>query len=269
MDDQIKTVLDNPMITNVLFYPQTISRDYVPENENGEILSIPAGEGSLGAYYYHPHKNAKTMLFFHGNGELMTDYLYGFHQSIEHFGVNFLVVDYRGYGLSTGRPTLSKLLEDANSAWKYMTTQMGMAPNDIILMGRSLGSLAVLEIAANGGRDACGLIIESGIGRFDSWIDRMSHLLGQMGMDVPALKTALRQNFNQQDKIKSFKSNILVMHAPYDEIVPVENGKWLGQWGNPEKTTLHIFENGGHNDIQFVNKEKYFEVLNSFISEIA
>lgn len=268
IEDSNKKLLDQPLITEVLFYPRRLTEREAPADDRGSIQLIPAGEDRLGAYWHRPHQSGPTMLFFHGNGEVMTDYLFGFHQEIERLGANFLVVDYRGYGLSNGSPTLSRLLEDARAAWEHVTGTLRLPPREIIVMGRSLGSLAALEIASGPGREAKALIIESGIGRFDHWIDRMGPMLERLGMDVLGLKQALAAAFNQEAKIKAFPGPVLVMHAPNDEIVPVSHGRDLGAWADPTRSTLHIFPRGGHNDIQFYNRDEYFETLKEFLSRI-
>lgn len=259
-------IIDHPLINDVLFYPRAITEADVPEDKAGRIEMIPAGEDELGAYWYRPLPDAPTVLFFHGNGEVMTDYLYDYHQAVRALGANFMVVDYRGYGLSTGSPALSRLLEDARAAWAHVTGAMGLDPKDIIVMGRSLGSLAALEIASGVGREAKALIIESGIARFDSWIDRMGPMLEKLGLDVPQLKSALFEAFNHEDKIKSFPAPVLIMHAPHDEIVSVEQGRQLAAWADPSRTTLHVFPAGGHNDIHLLNRDEYFQVVSGFLA---
>ena len=255
-------------MTGVLFYPREIYDAVVPDLPGGRVERIEVGEDRLGAYFYSPHEGAPVLLFFHGNGEVMTDYFFEYHAFIADLGMNFLVVDYRGYGLSTGFPTLSRLLEDARAALDHAVGKMGIAPSDLVIMGRSLGSLAALEVASGAGRNARGLVLESGIARFDSWVDRMGFALEAQGVDMDAVQSALGAHFDQEKKIKSFEGPVLVMHAPHDEIVPVQNGKWFGEWGAPERTTTHIFPRGGHNDIHFVNREEYFRVLGEFFAKL-
>ncbi|MFO8058823.1 MAG: alpha/beta hydrolase [bacterium] len=266
MDESFKKAIDHPLITEVLFFPRRISEHDLPKDPNGRVERIPAGNDTLGAYWYRPFPESPTVLFFHGNGEVISDYLMDFHGFLEKLSLNFLPVDYRGYGLSTGSPCLSAMLEDARAAWDYAVSELGLSSRDIIIMGRSLGSLAALEIAGGPGKDARALVIESGIARFDNWIKRMEYLLQQMGVDVELLRKALNQAFDHQTKIRSYKGPLLVMHAPNDEIVPVEQGKQLASWADPEKTTLHVFPRGGHNDIQIFNREEYFRVLADFIN---
>jgi len=269
MDESLHKAIDHPLINEVLFYPRSISESDLPRHDKGEIRRIPVGGDSLGAYWYRPCQDAPTVLFFHGNGEVISDYFLDFHNSLEKLSLNFLPVDYRGYGLSTGTPCLSALLEDARAAWEYAVSTLGISPGNIIVLGRSLGSLAALEIAGGPGKDAKGLVIESGIARFDDWIKRMEHLLAQMGVDVDLLKRALNEAFDHKAKINNYKGPVLVMHAPHDEIVPLEQGKQLASWPGEQRTTFHVFPRGGHNDIMIFNREEYFKVLGDFINKPA
>ncbi len=268
MDDKTRKTIDQELITRVVFHPTRIPESSVPPGEHGRILRIPAGGDELGAYWHEPRADAATVLFFHGNGEVMTDYLHGYHREIEEMGLNFLVVDYRGYGLSSGSPTLSRLIEDCRAAWDHLTSELGLAPSEVIVMGRSLGSLAALELAGGPARDAKGLVIESGIGSFHGWIERMESLLVRLKADTVALKASLREVFDQKAKIERFNGPALVMHAPDDEIVPVRHGRDLASWGDPDRTELHVFERGGHNDIHYVNRDEYFRVLSDFTSRL-
>ncbi len=266
MEKDIRRTLDHPLLTQVLFYPTPLTEADVPDIPGGEIVSIPVKDDKLGAYWYHPLEKAPAVIFFHGNGEVMTDYLYDFHKSVEALGANLLVVDYRGYGLSTGRPNLPRLLEDCRAAWKFLVESIGVPPDRIIIMGRSLGSLAAAELASDLGGGARALVIESGIARFDLWIDKMASILERFDVEVDVLKRDLQEAFDQESKLKAFGGPILIMHAPFDDIVPVENGKLLASYGDPAKTRLHIFPVGGHNDVQAFNKKDYFEVMREFIS---
>ena len=90
------------------------------------------------------------MLFFHGNGEIAADYddLAEFYLGC---GASFWVVDYRGYGRSTGEPSYSRMIEDAGAvlddvpAW---AERAEIEPDRILVLGRSLGSASAIYLAA-------------------------------------------------------------------------------------------------------------------------
>lgn len=263
------SAIDHPLISEVLFYPARLEETDVPPLPSGRIAKIPAGRDVLGAYHYAPLPHAPTVLFFHGNGEIMTDYLLGYHRAMENAGANFLVVDYRGYGLSSGRPSLSTLRQDARAAWDHAVEKLALPPSRLIIMGRSLGSLAALELAAGPARTAAALVLESAIARFDHWIDRLAPILQRLDLDLNALKQDLRRHFDHQSKIRKFSAPVLLLHALHDEIVPVEHARLLLSWAEPRRTTLHLFDRGGHNDLQLLNQEEYFQVIRRFFASLS
>ena len=266
MEPKLLAVLDHPLVTDALFYPRRLREAEVPSDPHGRVLAIPVGTDRLGGYLYRPRPEGPVILFFHGNGEVMTDYLEGFHLEIAKLCANLLVVDYRGYGLSSGSPSLSRLLEDARAAWAYATGKLGLKPTEIVVMGRSLGSLAALELAGGPGREALGLVLESGIARFDQWVARMAPFLERQGLDVELLQRALRTAFDNEAKLKAYPGPVLVMHAPDDEIVPVSHGRELASWSPNAK--LRVFARGGHNDIMYINHAQYFTELGRFLAKV-
>src|SRR3990172_11975924 len=102
--------LDQPELLQFVFYPR---RDVSPPPPGAADYPIPVAPGvALACRLHTADKAAPTILFFHGNGEVMSDYddiapAYG------RLGINLCVVDYRGYGASTGRPTIAAMLTDA------------------------------------------------------------------------------------------------------------------------------------------------------------
>ena len=108
------------------------------------------------------------MLFFHGNGGNIShrgDSIAIFHR----LGLNVLIIDYRGYGMSGGFPTEEGVYEDARSAWHYLIDQGGIDQDGIdqggfkhekiIIFGRSIGSAVATTLAAEVGPQR--LILES------------------------------------------------------------------------------------------------------------
>jgi hypothetical protein len=103
--------LDVPEVLLRLFHPRPESALFNPPTFAQELL-IPVDPGvAIGARFYAAGTEAPTLLFFHGNGEIVADYedlgpLY------TRQGLNFFPVDYRGYGRSTGTPTVTAMMRD-------------------------------------------------------------------------------------------------------------------------------------------------------------
>ncbi|MBN2125514.1 MAG: alpha/beta fold hydrolase, partial [Deltaproteobacteria bacterium] len=135
------------------------------EKPDGAIDVLIPVEGPLvvGGRFHMGEKGAPNMLFFHGNGEIVADYddlgpLYN------RMGMNFLAVDYRGYGRSTGRPSVAAMMADCRAVFGF--TKEWLEANGytgaFIVMGRSLGSASALELASRYRDRVDALVVESG-----------------------------------------------------------------------------------------------------------
>ena len=110
--------------------------------------------------------NAADVLFFHGNGETARDYdmAAGDYQALP---AALWAAEYRGYGPSTGSPSVDSFLKDAHTTLDevlWLRLDQGRT-GPLVVMGRSLGSAPALELAANRAEDLHGVIIESGFAR--------------------------------------------------------------------------------------------------------
>src|SRR5690606_20126082 len=104
--------LDAPQIVNNLFFPRKTMMN-VDDTDNFKDGLIEIEDGiSLGYRMYTYHSSAPVLLYFHGNGEVASDYT-GIAPHYHAAGVSLLVVDYRGYGWSSGTPLTSRMLPDA------------------------------------------------------------------------------------------------------------------------------------------------------------
>ena len=251
--------LDQPEILRVLFHPR---RDHViPYSTSGvRIVTVEVDPGVVigGRLYYHAEKSP-TIIFFHGNGEIARDY-----DEIAHFyrqiGVNLLVWDYRGYGISTGSPTAGNLLLDAQiifSETGKICRQMGVKPDQIFVMGRSLGSAAAIEIAVQSGKDIAGLIIESGFS--DTFA-----LLARLGIYVNNINDDL-EGFNNLDKIGEISIPTLFIHGDKDVLIPSNDSQQLFDSCIAESKKLVLIPGGHHNDLIYVGSKIYFDAIKDFV----
>ena len=262
-------MIDHPLINQFLFYPRALREQDFPSLPQGSLHRFASGNGALiTAYWYRPLPNAPTVLMFHGNGEVITDYLDDFHRAIEAAGANLAVVDYRGYGLSQGEPSLSAILEDGRAAWSHFTGTLGLPASQIVVMGRSLGSIPALELASGAGQGCRGVIIESGIAGFSRWIESLEPMLMGMGLDFQELRRDLAQALDHEAKVKKTKSPLLILHTEGDRIVPSWNARELYGWADPSRTSLKIFPRGDHNTIFFINAAEYFQTIGDFIQNL-
>ena len=135
-----------------------------------ETVHLDTADGERLHGWWIPADDARgTLLFFHGNAGNISGRL----ESVKQFhqlGLNVLIIDYRGYGQSTGSPSEEGLYRDAEAAWQHAVTQRGIDPSRIVIFGRSLGGGPATWLATQ--HDAGALLLESA---FTSVPDMAAH----------------------------------------------------------------------------------------------
>ncbi|MFA5902629.1 MAG: alpha/beta hydrolase [Desulfobacula sp.] len=246
-------VLDQPRVLRCLFHPR-FENGYRPAQTNREDIMIRVDEGvGISASFHFIDQAAPVLLFFHGNGEIVSDYD-DFARFYNDIGLNFFVVDYRGYGRSTGTPAVSSMMKDCHKVLDFVTNHMqrNSLTGSLCVMGRSLGSASAIELAAARADGFNGLIIESGFAR-------ISPLLKKLGIDPDLIGFKEGEMLENVDKIKTFSKSCLVIHAEFDHIIPFSEGKTLfNACGSKNKTFLEI-KGANHNDIFFQGMMSYLD----------
>jgi alpha-beta hydrolase superfamily lysophospholipase len=248
-------LLDQREIIRLLFHPrpewgQTVSAEGVLD------MLIPVeGDIRIGARFHPAEKESPCILFFHGNGEVVSDYD-GLGQIYSQLGIGFLPVDYRGYGHSSGTPTVSAMMRDAHVifhfAREWLTSLGHRGP--LIVMGRSLGSASALELASHYSSLMPGLIIESGFAR-------TAPLLELLGVNVAALDFREEQGFQNLDKITRFEKPTLIIHAERDHLIPFQDGQNLYEACSAEDKQLLMIPGADHNDIFSKGLSEYMDAI--------
>jgi hypothetical protein len=252
------TEIDRSSILTYIFYPRDTSST-CPRWGFDHFVPV-ADDISLHCRFYKENDSWPWVLHFHGNGEVVSDYdeIAIFYLK---YGINLVVVDYRGYGKSTGEPTLTDISQDAHIVFDSVTKELVKRgfPSDLRVMGRSLGSIPALEIAHRQKDAIKGLIIESG---FPSITRLLAHL------DVPAAGIDLDAIDRQcLDMVREITTPVLIMHGEYDTLVPPEEAETLSEQIGSDEKELLIIPGGNHNDIMFVGLKQYFEAIKRFIDK--
>ncbi|KIH75670.1 hypothetical protein SAMN05660860_03060 [Geoalkalibacter ferrihydriticus] len=250
------------MSEDLLNHPLIAARYFFPRPDSfAEPFWVDVGEARLACHYHRPHSHGYTLIHFHGNGEVAADWRDGFPEALASLGLNCLLAEFRGYGGSSGRPLLGAMLDDVEA----LINAAGVAPERLILFGRSVGSLfAVHGISLY--PNIAGLILESAVA------DVLERLLlrltpEELGASPAQLERAVAQRLDQQQKMHAYPGETLVMHARGDSLVDVSHGKRLHQWaGGPKR--LHIFARGDHNNLMFVNQREYFAEIAEFVERL-
>jgi pimeloyl-ACP methyl ester carboxylesterase len=256
------SIFDRPEILSFLFYPRKEGFFSQSEGSNNDVLIPVEDDVVVGGRFHIADKSAPNILFFHGNGEIVSDYdeLGPVYVSM---GVNFLPVDYRGYGRSTGMPTVSAMMDDCHTIFEYVQAWLKEKEHTgpFIVMGRSLGSISALELASNYRDRIDGIVIESGLAY-------AIPLLRLLGIDVRNLGISEDHGFNNIEKIKTFDKITLVIHAEFDHIIPFSDGQALYDASPaPDKRFLMI-PGANHNDIFVRGFQDYMYAIKDFLGAV-
>ena len=214
-------------------------------------LQVEPGVRVHGWFLPGPAEDAPVLLFLHGNAGNVSHRLESlriFHQ----LGLAVLIIDYRGYGKSTGRPDEQGLYADARAAWEYLLEQRGYAPEQVVLFGRSLGAAVAAHQAAEAAPGA--VILESA---FTSGVD--------LGRDVyPWLpvRLLLRHEYDIRGRIGRIDAPLLLAHSREDEIVPFAHAERLHAAAGDARL---LEMQGGHNDAFLATGEAYSDGLRAFL----
>jgi fermentation-respiration switch protein FrsA (DUF1100 family) len=216
----------------------------------------------LHGWYCKPYRNSqstiepvttdKVLLWFHGNAGNIS-YRYDMIRMLMKLPVEIFIIDYRGYGRSEGNPSEPGLYIDAQAAWDYLTTGRAIAPERIIILGKSLGGVPAIDLAAR--VHAAGLIVQSS---FTSARDVASHVL-------PFYPGALlRTKMDSISKIGRVACPKLFIHSRADEVIPFELG-WRLYEAASEPKQFYEVKGAPHNSTYLVGGSAYLEALRNFI----
>ena len=255
--------LDRPEILTALFHPR---KEWRPKGAPapGEELLIPVEENVVaGARFHSADQHDPTLLFFHGNGEIVADYddmapLY------TRMGINFLPVDYRGYGRSTGSPTITNMMTDCHRILDFtleFLRERGFS-GPLMVMGRSLGSASAIELASRYANRIDALIIESGFAR-------TGPLLKLLGVNLRAIGFAEDSGIENVRKIRAFHKATLIIHAEKDHIIPFSEGRELYDASGARDKRLLMIPGANHNDIFFRGMGEYLKAVKTLVDGLA
>ena len=218
-----------------------------------EDLRIRASDGTmLAAWYVAGRPGGRQVLLLHGNGGNISHYLRTL-VVLNKLGHGVLALDYRGYGVSGGRPSEMGFYRDAAAAFDYLVDTRGAAPGDIVVYGRSLGGAVTTWLAAH--RAPGALILESTFTR-----------LTDVGSDrYPWLPVRLlsRNVFDSVAQIGAVRCPILIAHGGADTTVPQAFGRELAKAAGARAEFFAL--PGGHSDAFIQGGEVYYRHLDQFI----
>lgn len=173
-------------------------------------------------------------------------------ESLHAAGYNVLAFDYRGFGRNSGTPSEAGVYEDALTAYRHLIHPLGVAPERIILAGRSLGSAVAVELATR--VPSSGLLLLSAI-------DSVPATGSRLYFWAPVSLLA-SQRFDSIAKAPRVTVPLLQVHATNDWMVPIAAARALFERFPGRKVMLELA--GGHNNVGFSGDDSLTRALAQF-----
>lgn len=222
--------------SRLIFHPGVLSAGYkfTAGRAHEVFFETSDGERLNGLYFSNGGKH--VILYFHGNAGNLS----GWQHVAEDFastGYDFFIIDYRGYGKSSGKITEKGLYLDAQAAYHYLI-ERGFTPQNILIYGRSLGSGIAVDLASK--KPCQGLILESPYASFTRLANEKFPLF------FPSLY--LNYRFDSMAKINQVRSPVIFVHGADDTLIPAIHSSLLFERFNGKKKLI-IVPHGSHNDL--------------------
>jgi fermentation-respiration switch protein FrsA (DUF1100 family) len=196
-----------------------------------------------------------VVLFFHGNGGNVSHRLEKL-AVFRDIGADTLIIDYRGYGRSSGTPSEQGIYRDARAAYQWLTTTRRVDPDRIVVYGESLGSAVAVHLAAEAPMG--GVVVESG---FTSVTD-----IAQKRLPFLPVQWILKHKFDSLEKVPRINAPLLILHSRQDELFEMSHPERLLAAAESPKRLVEM--QGGHNDAYLVSADTYRDALARFLADI-
>ncbi len=233
-----------------IFKPEKLDPDFeyrydVPFRE----LFFDVAEGvRINGLHFTTENPRGLVLYFHGNSRSIKGWA-KYARDFFRYGYDVVLVDYRGFGKSTGKRTEKDMLSDMEFVYRSLAKQH--PENHLLVYGRSLGSGFAAKVASE--NDPRYLILDAPYYSFKSTIQRFLPLL--------PVRWVLRFHIRTDLWLKKVNCHTYILHGTRDWLIPIRNSEKL-QALNPRKITLIRIEGGGHNNLPF------FPEYHNFIRDI-
>ncbi|MCI0403874.1 MAG: alpha/beta hydrolase [Acidobacteria bacterium] len=209
-------VFENRMV----FFPEPArDSDMTPAQAGVEVedVFLTTSDGvKIHCWWAQTEPAQRTVLYFHGNAGNLSLRLptIGWLQQLP---ANVLAVDYRGYGKSEGQPTEEGVYRDGEAAYNYLAEERKIPPEQIVVLGQSLGTTVAVDVASK--KPVSAVVLEAG---FPS-----AKRVAQEAMRLPGVWLVMRSDFNSARKLKDVRAPVLVAHCRQDSVIPFVLGEEL------------------------------------------
>jgi uncharacterized protein len=227
----------------------------------GEVVTLTTEDGvPISAWWYEAGRrdggSPPMILFLHGNaGDI--SHRTPIAEGLLREGLSVLLLEYRGYGSSGGKPSEGGFHLDARAGRDFLLGKGGGSAR-IVVMGRSMGGAVAVSLAAR--EPVGGLVLESAF----------TSLAAMAGTIYPFLPSVLfrrlRGRFATVELVRDVDVPVLVIHGEADDLVPLEMGRELLEAAREPKEWMGV-PGAGHNDVFWVAGDSYFRRIAAFARE--
>jgi uncharacterized protein len=240
--------------TKIIFHPGSLAKSFPFRlDQNGQEVFIETKDKEIiNGLFYRGSKNS-VILYFHGNAGDLSGWQF-VAEDFTQVGFNVLIIDYRGYGKSTGAISENGMYADAQAAYDYLIEEKNFTPSEIIIYGRSIGTGVAVWLASE--QKVSGLVLEAPYTSLPELANE------KLPLFFPSLY--LNYRFNNLSLINKVRNPIIFIHGQADALIPSRHSETLYHAFKGRKQMITI-ANGSHNDLN--GFPEYEEFIGKTIDE--
>jgi len=211
-----------------------------------------------------------TLIFFHGNAGNIGFRLPNARELYLQLGCNILLVEYKGYGNSSGTPTEKGLLIDAQQCLDFLLKRDDIDSSKIFCFGRSLGGGVAISLAYRNPQKIRGVIVENTFLSIDKMVVQLAQkMTGRKMWKVVDyfLYFYLTNHWKSESKISAMSCPVLFLSGAEDELVPPQHMRLLYEKCNNRSKKFLSVPGGTHNDTYVLDPQTYYDTITTFFAD--
>ncbi len=250
--------IDNILISQQLF---DVERPAEEQSTIGEELEFLINDDTrIVCHYFEAKTDSPVLLFFPAVTETAESFV-PFANKYQKNGISIVYVSYRGFGKSSGTPSVSAIVEDSNSLVDKVIERLQEKgnTNPLFIMGQSLGSVFAIDATLNNTDKLKGIILNSSISSTREY-------LAALGIDSPINDIPEEEGFNTLKKIEEIKLPTIIFHGANDPLVKVADAESLQACCGARSKQFFVIPGGTHGDLITVGGDTYYETLKNYLN---
>ncbi|MFN3701277.1 MAG: alpha/beta hydrolase [Alphaproteobacteria bacterium] len=238
-----------------MYFPGGVRPDIaviIDESLRPQVLNLKTADGlEISGWFWPPEKTEESkeskeskedkskpvIVYFHGNAQ---NYGYWIDKALIYVrsGYGFVLAEYRGYGGNMGRPSEQGLFEDARTYLNFLINDLNYTPQDIVLLGESLGTGIAVQMASE--RPVRAVVLQS---PYTSTLDVARNQYWMF-----PVKALMKDQFRSDLIVPQLENlPLLIIHGEDDDLIPVHMAQRLYELAQPPKNII-VMPHTGHND---------------------